>query len=135
MTGLPRSDGLSRCSTAAKKASRSRCRIDAVLRISRSGRGGQQRHGPSSPTHPAWRPSPGPVRATNRPQGPGTACPQAGDRRCSRGASSAWNPLTRPRPRPPSAPHPTTLRVRTPGDIAAFVPLAMGFVPSGPSSW
>ena len=36
-------------------------------------------------------------------------------------------------PVPPSASsssvHPTTLRVRTPGDIAAFVPLAMGFVP------
>ena len=29
----------------------------------------------------------------------------------------------------PSSVHPTTLRVRTPGDIAAFVPLAMGFVP------
>jgi hypothetical protein len=29
----------------------------------------------------------------------------------------------------PSSGGPTTLRVRTPGDIAAFVPLAMGFVP------
>src|SRR5689334_19723144 len=33
MTGLPRREGLSRCSTDAKKASRSRCRIDAVLRM------------------------------------------------------------------------------------------------------
>ena len=33
MTGLPRSDGLSRCSTEAKKASRSRCMIDAVDRM------------------------------------------------------------------------------------------------------
>ena len=32
-------------------------------------------------------------------------------------------------PVPPSASQPTTMRVRTPGDIAAFVPLAMGFVP------
>ena len=31
-TGFPRSDGLSRCSTAAKNASRSRCRIDGSAR-------------------------------------------------------------------------------------------------------
>src|SRR5689334_15994254 len=34
-TGLPRRDGLSRCSTAAKKASRSRCITDAVDRMLR----------------------------------------------------------------------------------------------------
>jgi hypothetical protein len=33
MTGRPRSEGLSRCSTEAKKASRSRCMIDAVDRM------------------------------------------------------------------------------------------------------
>ena len=38
-TGLPRSDGLSRCSTEAKKASRSRCRTEA-----------SRRTGPSSPS-------------------------------------------------------------------------------------
>ena len=32
-------------------------------------------------------------------------------------------------PVPAPVPGPTTLRVRTPGDIAAFVPLALGFVP------
>src|SRR6478609_3465028 len=32
ITGFPRSDGLSRCSTEAKNASRSRCRIDASRR-------------------------------------------------------------------------------------------------------
>src|SRR3546814_13366727 len=35
MTGLPRSEGLSRCSTAAKKASRSMCSTDASVLMDR----------------------------------------------------------------------------------------------------
>src|SRR5512139_680622 len=35
-TGLPRSEGLSRCSTAAKNASRSRCSTDASGRMARN---------------------------------------------------------------------------------------------------
>src|SRR5690349_23734333 len=73
MTGLPRSDGLSRCSTAAKNASRSRCRIDAALRTgpmivhrhpqrpgSRVRPGGGSRHGGAHVTH-CEGPSPGEV--------------------------------------------------------------------------
>src|SRR5215211_1266423 len=43
-TGLPRSDGLSRCSTEAKKASRSRCSTEGSRRtwsFSRSSGGGE----------------------------------------------------------------------------------------------
>ena len=56
--------------------------------------------------------------------------------RWPREASSSWIPPTAPRPRPPlppsadrGSPTPTLLRARTPADIAAFVPLALGFLP------
>ena len=42
ITGLPRNDGLSRCSTAAKKASRSRWRIDASGRTAAPHPGGHR---------------------------------------------------------------------------------------------
>src|SRR4051812_18857807 len=46
-TGLPRSDGLSRCSTAAKKASRSRCMTEAAVRTQRPPAARAGRAGPA----------------------------------------------------------------------------------------
>ena len=99
-TGLPRSEGLSRCSTEAKKASRSRCSTEAVERTtaSRSGDGGGTRHGGKLPGHlpstgarrgtlvhrpparPARRPAPGrivvPMTTAPAPRRPPADRPQ-----------------------------------------------------------
>ena len=50
-------------------------------------------------------------------------------RRWPREPSCAWTPQTPHRPRHPADPAPTLLRARTPADIAAFVPIALGFLP------
>src|SRR4051812_1109305 len=118
-TGLPRRDGLSRCSTAAKKASRSRWRTEAWSRTGATY--------PSAPTPPDWRPvqlpstAEGRRRVTHRPPRTGPE-PSA-----SRGSVPAMTRPTR-RPTPPPTP-PSTLEARTPEDVLAAVPVVLGFEP------
>src|SRR6478752_5336128 len=111
-TGLPRSEGLSRCSTEAKKASRWRCITDASGRMAATYR--------SAPTEPA-RPS----RTDSRARSPSTPCRRdpsahrcvAGHRPESvqRGTVEAMT---------------TTLTARGPADLLAAVPVVLGFHPS-----
>src|SRR6478609_797752 len=110
-TGLPRRDGLSRCSTAAKNASRSRCSTDATARTRATYRG--------TPTAPDGPPSVH-SRALRQPL-PQTRTETApvvgsgGDRRGMTADQTA-----------PS----TTLTARTPEDVLAVVPVVLGFEPT-----
>src|SRR3954470_2495078 len=107
-TGLPRSEGLSRCSTEAKNASRSRCITDASGRMARN----------LSP------PTDSQVRAPRTARSPSTSC------RRSRTAHRV--PADR---RPRSVPRgtvvamTTTLTARGPADLLAAVPVVLGFRP------
>src|SRR3954451_2754813 len=105
-TGLPRRDGLSRCSTEAKNASRSRCITDASGRMAAPYRG--------SPT-PSRAPLPAGRRAHRRlptasPQGVVTPARTVG-------ADEDRRTMT------------TTLTARGPEDLLAAVPVVLGFRP------
>src|SRR6478735_9268901 len=107
-TGLPRSDGLSRCSTAAKNASRSRWRTEAWAR-----------------TGATYLPAPTPT--------PGVTVHLSS----TNGRSSHLVPKAAPTGSEPSASvgsvhgmtAPTPLMARTPEDVLAAVPVVLGFEP------
>src|SRR5690348_440042 len=103
MTGFPRSDGLSRCPTEAKKASRSTCRIVA------------------SALTGAIVARETDTATTKRPQGPTRAgCPQSGAKLLADvGADRDARRMST-----------TTFTIRTPLDFVAMAPLLLGFEPT-----
>src|SRR3954454_22471224 len=121
-TGLPRSEGLSRCSTAAKKASRSRWRTEAWSRTGATY--------PSVPTPPRGRC----VHLLSTP-GVETAFVHRPSRTGPQPSASLGSVLVMTRPTPQPSPQPTpqplrpstTLQARTPEDVLAAVPVVLGF--------
>ena len=111
-TGLPRSDGLSRCSTAAKNASRSRWRTEAWSRTGATYR--------AAPT--AWRAEP---RVVHRSPLRRAVHRRAPPRPASSSASAGNVPVMTTTPAPP-----TRLTAKTPEDLLAAVPVVLGFEPS-----
>src|SRR3954451_5984816 len=105
-TGLPRSDGLSRCSTEAKKAARSRGITDASGRMAATYRG--------APTGSSPRCGPRTVHS----RACGARCPQARSRRGSADGAGGKRPYMT-----------TTLIAESPEDLLAAVPVVLGFHP------
>src|SRR3954454_6900688 len=104
-TGFPRSEGLSRCSTEAKKASRSRCITEASRRMAATY--------PSAGTPCGSRPAGCGAQARH-----GSSGPQAVRTRKATGTTHQEPRLM-----------PTTLTARGPEDLLAAVPVVLGFRP------
>src|SRR3954452_13127364 len=126
-TGLPRSEGLSRCSTAAKKGSRSRGRTEAVVRTqprpvdAALSMAANYRHGRHRPV-PAVR---GARRAGFRPQ----ATFRPGSPQVRRRPAAVVGPRGEVGGMTTAPSLPTTLTARSPEDLLAVVPVVLGFFP------